>query len=116
MMQRATTRARLTSTDGRHLLRRLAFAATPSLERLVQGRSADAALAALLRESRGAGLPTVPDAVRQPWTNTALRLSGMTDEHYDALRATQVQSKQQGLELIRHWWLAEMIRQQRATP
>jgi uncharacterized protein (DUF1800 family) len=109
VMQRATTRSRLTSTDGRHLLRRLAFAATPSLERLVQGRSADAALAALLRESRGAGLPTVPDAVRQPWTNTALRLSGMTDEQYDGLRATQVQSKQQGLELIRHWWLAEMI-------
>jgi uncharacterized protein (DUF1800 family) len=34
----------------------------------------------------------------------------MTDGQYDALRAAQVQSKQQDIELIRQWWVAEMIR------
>lgn len=110
MTQRVNARAKLTADDGRHLLRRLAFAATPPLERLVRGRSAEAALEALLSESRRAPLPTAPDVVRQSWANPALRLPGMTDEQYDTLRVAQVTSKQQDCDLIRQWWLAEMIR------
>ena len=82
MTQRVNARAKLTADDGRHLLRRLAFAATPPLERLVRGQSAEAALDALLSESRSTPRPDSPDVVRQSWANPALRLPGMTDEQY----------------------------------
>lgn len=98
MTQRATAPARLTRDDGRHLLRRLVFAATPTLDRLAQGRSADALLDALLSESRRAAMPMSPEVVRQRWTNTALRRPGMTDERYDMLRTSQVRSKQHDVE------------------
>jgi len=54
-------------------------------------------------------MPLAPEVVRQPWTNTALRLPSMTDEQYDALRAAQVQSKLRDVKLIRQWWLTEMV-------
>jgi uncharacterized protein (DUF1800 family) len=100
---------RLALDDGRHALRRLAFAATPTLEAVVRGRSADGALDALLSASRRAPMPSVPDAVRQAWTNTALRTGKMSDEQYDTLRAAYVRSKQLDIDSIRRWWLAEMI-------
>ena len=96
MTQRVPARAKLTADDSRHLLRRLTFAATPPLERLVRGQSAEAALEALLSESRRTPMPASPDVVRQPWANPALRLPGMTDEQYDALRCCASQIKAAG--------------------
>ena len=43
----------LAAAERRHLLRRLAFAATPALERTLEGLSGDESLEVLLRAARG---------------------------------------------------------------
>lgn len=108
MAQRASG-SPLTAEDARHLLRRFAFAATPALERALRGQSAAAALDRLIADGRQAARPAPPACVRAPWTNSALRPAGMSDDRYDALRATQAAAARQDIDAVRQWWLAELI-------
>ena len=96
-------------TSAGHLLRRLVFAATPFLEQEVGGLTADAALSALLNAGRAAVYPDPPDAARGVWTNQALRLTGMTDSEYEALRDEQVRTSEREIEHVRQWWLQTLI-------
>lgn len=110
MSQIATHSTRALAPDEtRHLLRRLVFTSTPALERQVRGQSAARVLDGLVREAQRAAIPPPPSCVQTPWTNTALRTPGMTDERYDALRAAQVSANRADIDLIRRWWIAEMI-------
>ena len=52
----------LSAAERRHLLRRLAFTATPELDRAVHGMSADEALSVLVRAARDAPCPGRPEA------------------------------------------------------
>ena len=109
MTQTLAKRAALTSDEARHLLRRLVFAATPPLEAIARGRTVEMALDALLAATARVPLPAAPEPVRNVWTNTALRLPGISDQQYDVLRAAQVTSNHREIELVRQWWLGEMI-------
>lgn len=110
-MQQGNTprRGRMSPEEGRHLLRRLAFAATPHDVRLVNGLPPDVALTALLAHSRSAATPEPPACVRSTWHNSALRMPGTTDAEYDAARAAQVTAHRRDIELVRQWWVSEMI-------
>ena len=81
---RAPTGA-LTRAERRHLLRRLAFAATPALERSIEGLSAEAALDVLLDAASKAPLPAPPEVAHGVWTNRALRYAGMSAQHIEGI-------------------------------
>jgi uncharacterized protein (DUF1800 family) len=95
--------------DLRHLLRRLTFASTGRDERAFRDRTPGAVVAALFAGARTAAPPATPPFVRGTWTNSALRLAGMTAAQYDVLRAGQLTSARRDIELLRQWWLGEMI-------
>ena len=97
----------MTTDEARHLQRRLAFASTPLVAS--GGMSVDAAFNRLFSDSQRAGLPAPPDAVRTTWTNTALRTPGMSDPQYDTLRAEQLAAHRRDIDVIRLWWLREMV-------
>jgi uncharacterized protein (DUF1800 family) len=97
------------SADVRHLLRRLAFAATPEAERTVGRMSVSAAFDSMLGAARNAAAPEPPDVARPVWTNTALRLVGMSTAQYRARYAAQVEVSLREIERLRQWWLREMI-------
>ena len=99
----------LTVADRRHLLRRLAFAATPALERTLEGLPADEALGVLLRAARDAPDPERPEAARGIWDNPALRFEGVSDEDFEALVDRQAQDARAAIEGVRRWWLAELL-------
>jgi uncharacterized protein (DUF1800 family) len=95
--------------DTRHLLRRLAFAATPDLERALRPFSRDAALALLVKNATSAAAPAPPPVVSQNWSNAALRTAAMTTAEYDALRAAQSRTSRDEIERLRQWWIGEAI-------
>lgn len=95
--------------DIRHLLRRLAFAATPEMVQALRGLSASAAFDSLLRPAKAAPPPEPPASVRGVWTNTALRFPETTSQQYQALRRAQSEANQRDIEALRQWWLREMI-------
>ncbi len=108
MQERATGDA-LTAAERRHLLRRLAFAATPELERTLEGLSADEALEVLLRAARDTPYPERPEAARGIWGNPALRFEGVSDEDFETIVDRQAQDVRAAIEDVRHWWLAELL-------
>jgi uncharacterized protein (DUF1800 family) len=95
--------------ERRHLLRRFAFAATPAGERALEGLSADQAVTKLVTEAKSAASPVPPASVQGEWRNTALRSPAMPEATYDTLRTGQLQSARRDTELLRQWWLGEMI-------
>lgn len=99
----------LQADDARHLLRRLTFASTPDAERLITGKSVDAAFTVLVASTRQADTPAPPPFATRPWTNTALRTPGMTSQQYQALRLMQSEQSLREVEELRRWWLREMI-------
>ncbi|MDE2904912.1 MAG: DUF1800 family protein, partial [Acidobacteriota bacterium] len=99
----------LTAAERRHLLRRLAFAATPVLERTLEGLSGDEALGVLLRAARDAPYPERPEAARGVWGNPALRFEGVSDEDFEAIVDRQAQDARAAIEGVRRWWLAELL-------
>jgi uncharacterized protein (DUF1800 family) len=94
--------------DARHVLRRLAFAATPDRERRLRRLSTERAVAALIAESRQAPIPVTPAVVRGMWINTALRTQGMAATQSDARRATQATQATIDIEEVRRAWLLEL--------
>ena len=99
----------LTAAERRHLLRRLAFAATPDLERTLEGLSGDESLEVLLKAARDAPDPERPEAARGIWSNPALRFEGVSDEEFEALVDRQAQDARAAIEDVRRWWLAELL-------
>ena len=99
----------LTAAERRHLLRRLAFAATPALERTLEGLSGDESLEVLLRAARGTPWPERPAAARGIWDNPALRFEGVSDEEFEAIVDRQTPDTRAAIEEVRHWWLAELL-------
>lgn len=93
----------------RQVLRRLTFASTPVAERQFRDASAAQVVRTLCEASRTARVPAAPAYVRGTWTNGALRLVGMTAEAHDALLAAQVAAARRDVELLRQWWLGEMV-------
>jgi uncharacterized protein (DUF1800 family) len=73
------------------------------------GLRPDAAVDALFAAAKAAPSPAPPEFVLGTWTNTALRVPGMTSAEYQAKRKAQQVSNQGELEQLRHWWLREMI-------
>jgi hypothetical protein len=72
MRQLAPKRAALTPDETRYFLRRLVFAATPSLKAVVRGPTADVAPEALFVAERRAPAGVPPESVREVCTNQAL--------------------------------------------
>ena len=99
----------LSTTERRHLLRRLAFTATPELERAVRGLSADEALSVLVRAARDAPYPQRPEAANGIWSNPALRFSGLSDEDFEAIVDGQTERARAAAGEVRRWWLAELL-------
>ena len=99
----------LPAAERRHLLRRLAFAATPELDRAVQGMSADEALSVLARAARDAPYPRRPEAASPIWSNPALRFAGLSDEEFEAIVDRQAERAQAATGEVRRWWLAELL-------
>ena len=108
-MQEHTAGAALSATERRHLLRRLAFAATPELERAIQGMSADEALSVLVRAARDAPYPRRPEAANGIWSNPALRFAGVPDEELEAVLEQQAEHGRAVVDSVRRWWLAELL-------
>ena len=111
MRQTQTRPADVALTDGerRHLLRRLTFAATPVQAQALRGLSAEAALSALVSEARAAAHPDPPVEARGVWTNSALRVTGMTDDEYEAVLDAQQRVSDHDVEELRRWWLQELM-------
>jgi uncharacterized protein (DUF1800 family) len=97
------------SSDRRHLLRRLTFAAAPSTERAVEGKSADAILQTMIAGAKKASMPKAPSWMAPVWTNRALRFTDTTNAQIVAARNEVSQSNARDAELLRQWWLQEMI-------
>lgn len=97
------------SADVRHLLRRIAIAATPATEARVRGKAVDEAVDLLIEAATHAPAPAAPEFVRTVWTNGSLRYPETTSRQYQTLRATQAEANQAQIELLRHWWLREMV-------
>ena len=99
----------LTGVERRHLLRRLAFAATPALEEAVGGLSADDALSVLARAARDTPRPERPEAARGVWRNRGLRFAGVSDADFEALLDRLAPGVRAAVEDVRRWWLAELL-------
>jgi len=99
----------LTAAGRRHLLRRLAFAATPDSDRALEGLSGEEALGVLLKAARDTPDPERPEAARGIWGNPALRFEGVSDEDFEALVDRQAQDARAAIEDVRRWWLAELL-------
>ena len=99
----------LTDGERRHLLRRLAFAATPALEETLGGLSVDGALTALVRAARDTPRPERPAAARGVWRNPGLRFADASDEDFEALLERQAPAARAAVDDVRRWWLAELL-------
>ena len=99
----------LSTTERRHLLRRLAFATAPELDRAVRGMSADEALSVLMRAARDAPYPHRPEAASGIWSNPALRFSDLSDEDFEAIVDRQTERTRAATGDVRRWWLAELL-------
>ena len=99
----------LSAAERRHLLRRLAFTATPELDRAVQGMSADEALSVLVRAARDAPYPQRAEAANGIWSNPALRFASLSDEDFEAIVDRQTERARAAIEEVRRWWLAELL-------
>ena len=99
----------LPAAERRHLLRRLAFTATPELDRAVQGMSADEALSVLVRAARDAPYPERPDAASRIWSNPALRFASLSDEEFEAIVDRQADRARAATGEVGRWWLAELL-------
>src|SRR5437867_4193793 len=112
-MQTTTQRgAPKTLTDSagiRHLLRRLTFAATPQAEGAIKGKSVEDALDLLVDQAKTAPHPAPPEFVRTIWTNSALLFTDMSQEEYQKLNIRLDETSRRDIELLRQWWLQEMI-------
>ncbi|MCY4077933.1 MAG: DUF1800 family protein [Acidobacteria bacterium] len=95
--------------DVRHLLRRLAFAATESLESALTGLAVDEAVDVLVNGAKRAPRPVPPPFVLTEWTNTALLFTDTTAVEYQQAFAEQDAAAQADIERLRHWWLQEMV-------
>lgn len=100
----------LTRAELRHLLRRLAFAATPDLESRTASLEAGAAFALLWGDSVAEASSPQPEFLEQPWRNTALAYVGLSAAERDATRAAQRDLQERQTEQLRQAWLAQMIR------
>ena len=107
--QRPATGGALAVAERRHLLRRLAFAATPALEAAVRGRSAEDALRVLVRAAGDTPHPERPEAARGIWSNPGLRFAGVTDEDFEATLDRQAPGVRAAVDDVRRWWLAELL-------
>ena len=101
--------AELSAAERRHLLRRVAFTATPELDRDLQGMSADEALSVLVRAPRDAPYPQRPEAASGIWSNPALRFAGVSDEEFEAILEQQAENGRGAIDSVRQWWLAELL-------
>lgn len=108
-LRAANGRSLSQAEHARHLLRRLAFTATPENEAALAKMDAGAAVSALVSAARNAPEPAPPMSVRQPWTNTALRVAGMTSKEYQNKRDAQSAGNQRDIEELRLWWLREIV-------
>ncbi len=99
----------LHAAERRHLLRRLAFTATPELDRAVRGMSADEALSVLVRAARDAPYPQRPQAANGIWSNPALRFASLSDEEFEAIVDRQAERARAATGEVRRWWLAELL-------
>ena len=111
-MNRTRTQAAddvLPAAERRHLLRRLAFAATPGVEETIRGLSANDALGVLLRAAHEVPYPDRPEAARGIWSNPSLRFAGMSDENFEAILERQAGNARAAIENVRRWWLAELL-------
>ena len=107
--QEPATDGVLGDVERRHLLRRLAFAATPALEEAVRGLSADDALAVLVRAARDTPQPERPEAARGVWRNPGLRFASVSDEDFEAMLDRQAPGVRAAVDDVRRWWLAELL-------
>lgn len=103
MADRELTRAEL-----RHLLRRLAFAATPELEARTSSLDATAALEVLWADGGSASSASQPEFLSRPWTNTALAYTGTPVAARDAARSAQLALHRLQTEQLRQAWLTQM--------
>lgn len=108
-MQSNAERKLTDRADVRHLLRRLAFAATESLESALTGLTVDEAVDVLVNGAKHAPRPLPPPFVLTEWTNTALRFTDTTAIEYQQAFAEQDAAAQADIERLRHWWLREMV-------
>lgn len=99
----------LREDEARHLLRRVAFAATPLTLESVRKATPRQAVSALIAAGQRAALPAVPSSVSATWTNTALQYEGMTPGESGTLRAAQQSAHREGVDELRRWWLTEMF-------
>ena len=99
----------LSTAERRHLLRRLAFAATPELDLALRGLSRDDALSVLVRGARQTPYPEPPPAARGIWSNPALRLAALSDADFEAIVDRQAENARAAIENVRRWWLAELL-------
>ena len=109
MTQEPATDRVLTDGERRHLLRRLAFAATPALEEAVRGLSADDTLSVLVRAARDTPHPERPEAARGVWSNPGLRFAGVADEDFEATLDRLAPDVRAAVDDVRRWWLAELL-------
>ena len=108
-MQSNAERKLTDRADVRHLLRRLAFAATESLESALTGLTVDEAVDVLVNGAKRAPRPVPPPFVLTEWTNTALLFTDTTAVAYQQAFAEQDAAAQADIERLRHWWLQEMV-------
>jgi len=91
------------------MLRRLAFASTPQTESSIKGKSVEKAFDSIVDEAKRAPHPAPPEFVRTIWTNPALLFTDMSQEEYQKLNLRQDETARRDIELLRQWWLQEMI-------
>jgi uncharacterized protein (DUF1800 family) len=108
-IQRGSPKILNNSADIRHLLRRLTFAATPPMEDAIKGKSVEEAVDFIVDEAKRAPHPAPPEVARTTWTNTALLFTDMSQEEYQRLNIRQDEMSRRDIELLRQWWLQEMI-------
>lgn len=93
----------------RHLLRRVAFTATPAFEKPLRGLQPEVAVSRLVAFGRQAPVPAFSAPGGATWQNPALKTKGMNAARYEELRRQQQQAGRLGVDLLRELWLAEMI-------
>lgn len=97
------------SGDIRHMLRRLTFASTAQMESSLRGMSVEDAFDSLVNGAKKAPHPAPPEFVRSIWTNSAHLFTGMSSDQYQMMFTGQDEAARRDLELLRQWWLQEMI-------
>ena len=109
MQSEASGRRLSRPEDVRHLLRRVAFAATEELETALTGLTVDEALDVLVDGAKRAPRPVPPPFVLTEWINSALLFTDRTAREYNRAFAAQDAAAQAAIERLRHWWLQEMV-------